>query len=121
MPRDIRACLLAAARAGADRFAPRGLEYLYVLVTRLARQAQQGPAAGQATRHVKPAELCRAFRNAASADFGSLAPHVLGRWGLPSGGRLGEAVRLLAEQGCLSPEADEAWEEYEVAGIFRFT
>jgi uncharacterized repeat protein (TIGR04138 family) len=117
MPRDARAGILAAARAGADRFEPRGLEYLYVLIVRLARK---GPVAGGAPRHLAPAELCRAFREAASADFGRLASHVVERWGLASGGQVGGAVRLLAEQGCLKSEADEAWEDYDAAGLFRF-
>lgn len=116
MPVDSRAVFLEAVMAGADRFAPRGLEYLYFLVLALSRKG--AGAAGY--RNIKPAELCRAFRDRAAADFGRMAPHVLTRWGLDSGGAVGRAVALLAEKKCFDVKDGEAWEDYEAAGDFRF-
>lgn len=114
MPADLRRAYLAAAREGAGAFAPAGLEYLYHLVLRLARQ-------GSGFRHVPASRLCRAFRDQAAGDFGKLAPHVLERWGLGSGGDLGRAVFLLAGRKCLSLNEGETLEEYEAAGVFRFS
>lgn len=106
---DPRAAFLAAARAGAPAFDPRGLDYLQRLVARLAR----GPAG---RRDVPAAALCAAFRAHASADFGALAPHVVSRWGLPSGADLGRAVLLLAASGCLTLDPGESLEDYAAAG-----
>jgi uncharacterized repeat protein (TIGR04138 family) len=113
MGAEIRDAFLAAARAGHDRFAPRGLEYLYRLIQRMARKER-------GFRHLEARELCRAFERQAAADFGLLAPHVLERWGLPTGAHLGRAVFLLADHRCLSLEEGESLEEYAAAGPFRF-
>lgn len=108
MPGDIRAAFQEAVLAAAGAFSPRGLEYLHHLVRRGARGGQS------------PAELCRAFRDKAAADFGAMAGHVARRWGLATGADLGRAVFLLAGKKCLSLEAGETLDEYAAAGEFRF-
>jgi uncharacterized repeat protein (TIGR04138 family) len=113
MGAEMRDAFLAAARAGLDRFGPQGLEYLYRLIQRMARN-------DRGFRQLKAQDLCRAFERQASADFGRLAPHVLERWGLATGGDLGRAVFLLADHRCLSLEEGETLEEYAAAGPFRF-
>lgn len=112
-----QAAFQAAVRAGMDRFAPRGLEYLAFLVMAIAGK---GAGPGAPSRDIPPADLCRVFRDRASADFGRLAPRVLSRWGLASGGDLGKAIFLLAEKSCFSLNNGETWEEYAAAGEFRF-
>lgn len=113
MSLDRKAAFLGAVRQGAGDFAPRGLEYVYHQVIRLARQ-------GSGYRQVPALEFCRVFQELAAADFGRLAPHVLETWGLRSGEALGRAIFLLADWKCLSVKHGETLEEYAAAGSFRF-
>ena len=114
MPLDRQAAFMAAVRQAAGQFAPRGLEYVYHQVLRLARR-------GSGFRQVPAPEFCRVFLEMASADFGNLALHVLERWGLRSGEDLGRAIFLLAERKCLSLADGETLEDYAAAGVFRFS
>lgn len=111
-------------RRGMGRFAPRGLDYVCQVVAQSVRPAppptQPAPGKAAAPEPLTPERLCRLFTARAARDFGPLAAHVAGRWGLADGASLGRAVQLLAETGCLAAGPDEKWEDYATAGEFRF-
>lgn len=95
--------------ASANAFSPSGLEYLLALIHRAAAQ-------GKGFRDLRAGELCRAFGRAAAQDFGPFLAEALERFGIRTGAELGQAVFLLAAQGCLALGEGEGMEEYAACG-----
>jgi uncharacterized repeat protein (TIGR04138 family) len=105
----LREAYLDMLRDGAESFSPAGLEYIQRLLQRVAFQ-------GKGYRDLRAAELCEAFRAAASDDFGPFLQESLDGFGIRTGADLGRAVFLLAAHGCLTLRDGESLEEYAACG-----
>ncbi len=86
--------VLARIRARGGRYHERG--YLFVLATIEFVQSRL-----DVRRHVSGAELAWACRDFARQQFGLLAPHVLGHWGITRTEDFGRIVFTLVDVGLL--------------------
>jgi uncharacterized repeat protein (TIGR04138 family) len=95
--------VMARIRARGGRYHERS--YLFVLAAIEYLQTRL-----EARRHVSGAELAWACRDFAREQFGLLAPHVLGHWGITRTADFGRIVFTLVEVGLLvtQPGDDEA-------------
>jgi uncharacterized repeat protein (TIGR04138 family) len=64
-------------------------------------------------RHLSAAELVEGAIDLAARRWGVLADLVLSRWGLRSGGDIGEVTFLLIGHGILSKQAEDRREDFD--------
>jgi uncharacterized repeat protein (TIGR04138 family) len=103
--------VLARIRAHDGRFHERG--YLFVLAAIEYLQSRL-----EMRRHVTGAELAWACRDFAVAQYGLLAPEVLGFWGITRTGDLGRIVYTLVAVGLLTTQPGDSEEDF--ADVYEF-
>ena len=69
-------------------------------------------------RHVSGAELAWACRDFAREQFGLLAPHVLGHWGVTRTEDIGRLVFTLVEVGLLVTQPGDLESDFEA--VYQF-
>ena len=87
--------------------------YLFVLATIEYLQSRL-----EVRRHVTGAELAWACRDFAREQFGLLAPHVLGHWGVTRTEDFGRMVFTLVEAGLLVTQPGDHEADFEA--VYRF-
>ncbi|MBA3893456.1 MAG: hypothetical protein H0X69_07135 [Gemmatimonadales bacterium] len=87
--------------------------YLFVLATIEYLQSRL-----QARRHVTGPELAWACRDFARAQFGLLAPHVLGHWGVTRTEDFGRLVFTLVDVGLLVTQPGD--HEADFGAVYEF-
>jgi uncharacterized repeat protein (TIGR04138 family) len=103
--------VLARIRARGGRYHERG--YLFVLAAIEYLQARL-----EVRRHVTAAELAWACRDFAREQFGLLAPHVLGHWGVTRTEDFGRIVFTLVDVGLLVTQPGD--HESDFQGVYDF-
>lgn len=69
-------------------------------------------------RHVTGSELAWACRDLALDEFGLLAPHILGCWGISRTGDFGRIVYVMVDLGLLMTQPGDREEDF--ADVFQF-
>ena len=87
--------------------------YLFVLATIEYLQSRL-----EVRRHVTGPELAWACRDFARAQFGLLAPHVLGHWGVTRTEDIGRLVFTLVEVGLLVTQPGDQESDFEA--VYQF-
>jgi uncharacterized repeat protein (TIGR04138 family) len=87
--------------------------YLFVLATIEYLQSRL-----EVRRHVSGPELAWACRDFAREQFGLLAPHVLGHWGVTRTEDFGRMVFTLVEVGLLVTQPGDS--ESDFGDVYRF-
>lgn len=103
--------VLARIRANGGHFDERG--YLFVLAAIEYLQSRL-----EVRRHVSGAELAWACRDFAREQFGLLAPHVLGHWGVTRTEDIGRIVFTLVDVGLLITQPGDQESDFEA--VYRF-
>jgi uncharacterized repeat protein (TIGR04138 family) len=103
--------VLARIRARGGRYHERG--YLFVLAAIEYIQSRL-----EARRHVSGAELAWACRDFARQQFGLLAPHVLGHWGITRTEDFGRIVFTLVDVGLLVTQPGD--QEADFQAVYDF-
>jgi uncharacterized repeat protein (TIGR04138 family) len=103
--------VLARIRARGGQYHERS--YLFVLAAIEYLQTRL-----DARRHVTGAELAWACRDFAREQFGLLAPHVLGHWGVTRTEDFGRIVFTLVEVGLLVTQPGDDVADFEAVYAF---
>ena len=103
--------ILARIRARGGSYHERA--YLFVLAAIEYMQSRL-----EVRRHVSGGELAWACRDFARAQFGLLAPSVLGHWGVTRTDDFGRSVFTLVEVGLLVPQPGDR--EADFAAVYDF-
>ena len=109
MSLDIRIAYLEIRKARIHKFAPEFMEYLFHLVFRSSFK-------GKEFQHLTGENIRTLFKEQITVDFGALANLVLKKWGVVNFGDLGEAIFLLAKNGCFKLHELDNQDEYLAAG-----